>query len=210
MQDYYLHARVISRARERLLGALVVLELAVGEQKARGGGVARRAVRLKLPPYLGAQVGYSALTDEMRQAASEALARMGVSHLARRPLHMMSTGEARRVLLARALVTKPRALILDVEREPVGGVATGLRADRDHAAESDTRSQCQDGLADRAGADDGSHAMAGKAHLRPLAKGLKALKFNTFQDQQWRLPFDGMPISRRVSVAGDGRPGGCY
>ena len=62
---------------------------------------------------------YSALTDEMRLAASEALARMGVSHLARRPLHMMSTGEARRVLLARALVTKYLDAAKDVSQHLV-------------------------------------------------------------------------------------------
>ena len=56
---------------------------------------------------------YSVVTGEMRRRAAEALARMGVSHLARRWLDQMSTGEARRVLLARALVTSPRALVLD-------------------------------------------------------------------------------------------------
>ena len=62
---------------------------------------------------------YGVVTDEMRRRAAEALARMGVSHLARRRLDEMSSGEARRVLLARALVTAPRALVLD---EPTTGL----------------------------------------------------------------------------------------
>jgi iron complex transport system ATP-binding protein len=62
---------------------------------------------------------YGSVTDEMRRRAAEALERMGVSHLARRRLDEMSSGEARRVLLARALVTAPRALILD---EPTTGL----------------------------------------------------------------------------------------
>lgn len=62
---------------------------------------------------------YGAVTAEMRARAAEALARMGVSHLARRRLDEMSSGEARRVLLARALVTSPRALVLD---EPTTGL----------------------------------------------------------------------------------------
>jgi iron complex transport system ATP-binding protein len=56
---------------------------------------------------------YSTITDEMRQLAAESLQKMGVSHLAKRRLNEMSSGEARRVLIARALVTKPRALVLD-------------------------------------------------------------------------------------------------
>lgn len=62
---------------------------------------------------------YGVVTDEMRRRAADALARMGVPHLARRWLDEMSSGEARRVLLARALVTSPRALILD---EPTTGL----------------------------------------------------------------------------------------
>jgi iron complex transport system ATP-binding protein len=56
---------------------------------------------------------YGAITPEMRTRATEALARMGATHLASRWLDAMSSGEARRVLLARALVTNPRALVLD-------------------------------------------------------------------------------------------------
>jgi iron complex transport system ATP-binding protein len=62
---------------------------------------------------------YSRVTADMRRRASEALGRMGVSHLARRGLNAMSSGEARRVLLARTLVTSPRALLLD---EPTTGL----------------------------------------------------------------------------------------
>ncbi|HKY19996.1 MAG TPA: ATP-binding cassette domain-containing protein [Vicinamibacterales bacterium] len=62
---------------------------------------------------------YSSITGEMRQRAHEALAKMGASHLAQRLMNEMSSGEARRVLLARALVTNPRALVLD---EPTTGL----------------------------------------------------------------------------------------
>jgi iron complex transport system ATP-binding protein len=62
---------------------------------------------------------YSIVTAEMRRRCAEALERLGVAHLARRRLDEMSSGEARRVLLARALVTSPRALVLD---EPTTGL----------------------------------------------------------------------------------------
>jgi iron complex transport system ATP-binding protein len=62
---------------------------------------------------------YGRITSEMRQKAAEALDRMGAAHLAGRLLNEMSSGEARRVLLARALVTSPRALVLD---EPTTGL----------------------------------------------------------------------------------------
>jgi len=53
------------------------------------------------------------VTKEMHERAEEALAMLEVSHLADRFTDEMSSGEARRVLLARALVNEPHALILD-------------------------------------------------------------------------------------------------
>ena len=69
---------------------------------------------------------YRTVTAEMRRRTAEALDRMGTSHLARRWLDTMSSGEARRVLLARALVTSPRALVLD---EPTTGLDLVARHD---------------------------------------------------------------------------------
>lgn len=59
------------------------------------------------------------VTEQMRARAHEALARIEASHLARKPLNEMSTGERRRMLIARALVTRPDALVLD---EPTTGL----------------------------------------------------------------------------------------
>jgi iron complex transport system ATP-binding protein len=53
------------------------------------------------------------VSQEMRAAAREALDRMEIPHLAERRVDEMSSGEARRVLIARALVHRPRALVLD-------------------------------------------------------------------------------------------------
>jgi len=59
------------------------------------------------------------VTGAMREQAMEALERVGAAQLARATLDTMSTGEARRVLIARALVHRPRALVLD---EPTRGL----------------------------------------------------------------------------------------
>jgi iron complex transport system ATP-binding protein len=53
------------------------------------------------------------VTDEMRAQAKEALELMGLSHLTSRRLSEMSSGEVRRAVIARALVHRPRALLLD-------------------------------------------------------------------------------------------------
>lgn len=47
------------------------------------------------------------------QLAEAALAELKILHLADRPVSEMSSGEARRVLIARALVHRPRALLFD-------------------------------------------------------------------------------------------------
>jgi iron complex transport system ATP-binding protein len=53
------------------------------------------------------------VTGTMRDAAARALAEVEAGHLAEKMLDEMSTGEARRVLIARSLVMRPRALVLD-------------------------------------------------------------------------------------------------
>jgi iron complex transport system ATP-binding protein len=53
------------------------------------------------------------VTDEMRERAVEALERMEALHLAGQMVGEMSAGEKRRILIARALVHRPRQLLLD-------------------------------------------------------------------------------------------------
>lgn len=59
------------------------------------------------------------VSEAMRRQALVALERVGAGHLAVKTLDTMSTGEARRVLIARALVHAPQALVLD---EPTRGL----------------------------------------------------------------------------------------
>ncbi len=54
-----------------------------------------------------------------RKAAAEVVRWLGVEELARRPFAKMSTGQQRRLLLGRALVSRPEVLVLD---EPTSGL----------------------------------------------------------------------------------------
>jgi iron complex transport system ATP-binding protein len=54
-----------------------------------------------------------AVTSAQKQRADAALAQLKISHLSDRAVSEMSSGEARRVLIARALVHNPRALLFD-------------------------------------------------------------------------------------------------
>ncbi|WP_199100822.1 ATP-binding cassette domain-containing protein [Dyella sp. ASV21] len=64
------------------------------------------------------------ITSAMRVRAEEALEQAGATHLLGRTMASLSTGEARRVLIARALVHRPRALLLD---EPCAGLDMASR-----------------------------------------------------------------------------------
>jgi len=66
------------------------------------------------------------VTPEMEQETREVMELLEIAHLANRNTDAMSSGEARRILIARALVHHPQALILD---EPT--TSLDLRATRE-------------------------------------------------------------------------------
>lgn len=53
------------------------------------------------------------VTPEMERKTREVMELLEIAHLAERPTNEMSSGEARRILIARALVHDPKALVLD-------------------------------------------------------------------------------------------------
>lgn len=69
------------------------------------------------------------VTSEMQEKASELLDLLEVTHLADRNVSEMSSGEARRMLIGRALVHNPRALVFDEPSNSLDPHATNeLRA----------------------------------------------------------------------------------
>jgi iron complex transport system ATP-binding protein len=61
---------------------------------------------------------------KLLERTEAALARLGVRHLAERPVAQMSSGEAKRTLIARALVHEPQALLFD---EPSNALDIGAQ-----------------------------------------------------------------------------------
>ncbi len=67
---------------------------------------------------------HHAPNPELIEKTDAALARLGIAHLARRPVAQMSSGEAKRTLIARALVHDPQTLLFD---EPSNALDIGAQ-----------------------------------------------------------------------------------
>jgi iron complex transport system ATP-binding protein len=79
------------------------------------------------------------VTDDMREKAVAALELLDAAHLAEKPVDEMSSGEARRMMIGRALVHVPKALLLD---EP----STSLDLFAQHELRETVRKLAQSGI----------------------------------------------------------------
>jgi iron complex transport system ATP-binding protein len=124
--------RVFGRERwnlEELRSRLGLVSADVHHRFMSGSSMGRAtAMELVLASFFGAGriFLHHEVTGEQRSLAREALARVDASGVADRRLSEMSTGEARRVLIARALVHRPEVLVLD---EPTTGLDLVARRD---------------------------------------------------------------------------------
>jgi iron complex transport system ATP-binding protein len=123
--------RVFGRERwnlTELRGMLGIVSSDLAVSFARGSSMGRvSALDAVLSGFFASEVVFlhHRVTAAMRERAAAALERLGVGGMAGRRVDEMSTGELKRVLIARALVHEPRALVLD---EPTTGLDLVARA----------------------------------------------------------------------------------
>jgi iron complex transport system ATP-binding protein len=82
---------------------------------------------------------HHAPSGPLLEKSDTALARLGIAHLASRPVAQMSSGEAKRTLIARALVHEPQTLLFD---EPSNALDIGAQIQ----LRGTMRALAQDGL----------------------------------------------------------------
>jgi iron complex transport system ATP-binding protein len=82
---------------------------------------------------------HHAPSADLLEKSDVALARLGIAHLASRPVAQMSSGEAKRTLVARALVHEPQTLLFD---EPSNALDIGAQI----RLRDTMRALAQDGL----------------------------------------------------------------
>ncbi len=124
--------RVFGRSRwqlDELRGRLGVVSSELHHRFVAGSSMGRATgLEIVIASFFGSEILFlhHRVPEAFRRRALESLESVGVAHLAKRKMHEVSSGEARRVLIARALVHRPEVLVLD---EPTTGLDLVARAD---------------------------------------------------------------------------------